>query len=170
MFAGNGAMTRTLCVSSQVGCAMGCTFCETAQMGLMSNLSASDIVAQWFAARFGGVGSPDITNIVFMGMGEPMDNLDAVIQAIRILTDQNGPAIPPARISVSTVGRPAGIQRLAQLARQPGFHKLRLAVSINAPNDAIRSQIMPINRSTPMAALMDAMRQWPTTEKSRVLI
>ena len=163
-----GRQRNTLCVSSQIGCAMGCTFCETAQMGLMKNLTASQIVAQWHAARFRiGAG---ITNIVFMGMGEPMDNLDAVIQAIAVFTDQNGPAIPPARISVSTVGLTEGIERLARLARQSGYHKLRLAVSVNAPNDVIRSQIMPINRSTPLARLMDAMLLWPTTGKSRVLI
>jgi len=103
-------------------------------------------------------------------MGEPMDNLDHVIQAIRVLSDQNGPAIAPARICVSTVGRVDGIVRLAQMARQPGFRKLRLAVSINAPNDDIRSQIMPINRSTPLGALIDAMLMWPTDGRQRILI
>jgi 23S rRNA (adenine2503-C2)-methyltransferase len=163
-----GRLRNTLCVSSQVGCAMGCTFCETAQMGLMKNLTAAQIVGQWFAARF--LLDTPIHNIVFMGMGEPMDNLDSVIQAIRVLTDQNGPSIAPARISVSTVGRTEGILRLAELARTDGFRKLRLAVSINAPNDTIRSQIMPINRATPMARLMDAMLQWPTDGRQRVLI
>jgi 23S rRNA (adenine2503-C2)-methyltransferase len=194
-----GRQRNTLCVSSQVGCAMGCTFCETAQMGFMKNLTASQIVAQWFAATFDRAlwrcrdaanengerrlhpvaASPirqfatsphHIDNIVFMGMGEPMDNLDAVLQAIEVLTDREGAAIAPARISVSTVGRVDGIVRLAQFVKRPGFHKLRLAVSINAPNDAIRSQIMPVNRSTPMAKLMDAMLQWPTTGRQRVLI
>lgn len=163
-----GRARDTLCVSSQIGCARGCTFCETAQMGLMRNLSPAQIVGQWFVARHVIHGTID--NIVFMGMGEPMDNLDNVIQAIRVLTDRNGPGIAPARISVSTVGRPAGILRLAQIARQPGFRKLRLAVSINAPNDEIRSQIMPINRATPMAKLMDAMLHWPTDGRQRVLI
>jgi len=163
-----GRPRNTLCVSSQIGCAMGCTFCETAQMGLMRNLSAAQIVGQWFAARFEF--KAPIDNIVFMGMGEPMDNLDNVMQAIRVLSDRNGPAIAPARISVSTVGRSAGIARLAELARQPGFHKLRLAVSINAPNDDIRSAIMPINRSTPMATLMQAMLGWPTEGRQRILI
>jgi 23S rRNA (adenine2503-C2)-methyltransferase len=155
-----GRLRRTLCVSSQVGCAMGCRFCETAQMGLMKNLSATQIVAQWLAARF-DLYSP-IDNIVFMGMGEPMDNLEAVLQAILVLCDRNGAAIAPARISVSTVGQSDGIMRLAAFARTPGYGKLRLAVSINAPNDEIRSRIMPINRATPMAELMHAMRRWPT--------
>jgi len=154
-----GRARNTLCVSSQVGCAMGCTFCETAQMGLMKSLSVSEIVGQWHAARF-ALETP-IHNIVFMGMGEPMENIGNVMQAIRVLSDRNGAAIAPARISVSTVGRVAGIAKLAELARQPGFHKLRLAVSINAPNDAIRSQIMPINRSTPMDELKRAMLEWP---------
>jgi 23S rRNA (adenine2503-C2)-methyltransferase len=105
-----------------------------------------------------------------MGMGEPMDNLDNVIQAIAVLTDRNGAAIAPARVSVSTVGRIEGIRRLAALVRHEGFHKLRLAVSINAPNDAIRSSIMPINRGTPMAELMKAMLEWPTDGRQRVLI
>ena len=163
-----GRVRNTLCVSSQIGCAMGCTFCETAQMGLMKNLSAAQIVGQWFAARF--LLNTPIHNIVFMGMGEPMDNLDNVIQAIRVLTDQNGPSIAPSRISVSTVGRTEGILRLAELARTEGFRKLRLAVSINAPNDEVRSRIMPINRAVPMAALMDAMLHWPTDGRQRVLI
>lgn len=170
-----GRARNTLCVSSQVGCAMGCTFCETAQMGFMKNLSAAEIVGQWHAARFAvsplsiadsgagpvaEIGVP-IHNIVFMGMGEPMENIDNVIQAIRVLTDRNGASIAPARISVSTVGRVNGIARLAELAREPGYHKLRLAVSINAPNDAVRSRIMPVNRSTPMAELKEAMLEWP---------
>ena len=167
-----GRPRNTLCVSSQIGCAMGCTFCETAQMGLMRNLTITQIVGQWFAARFSvNPENPQpIDNIVFMGMGEPMDNLDSVIGAITVLCDQNGAAIPPARISVSTVGRPAGILQLAALTRQPGLRKLRLAVSINAPNDEIRSRIMPINKSAPMAALMEAMLQWPTDGRQRVLI
>ncbi len=155
-----GRLRHTLCVSSQVGCAMGCHFCETAQMGLMKNLSAADIVVQWLVAR--AKFDVPIDNIVFMGMGEPMDNLDAVIQAIAVLTDQNGASIAPARISISPVGIAKGILRLAELSRMPGFRKLRLAVSINAPNDESRSQIMPITRATPMAELMQAMLRWPT--------
>jgi len=163
-----GRIRHTLCLSSQIGCAMGCVFCETAQMGLMKNLTPAQIVGQWFAARH-LVGSP-IDNIVFMGMGEPMDNLDAVLDAIHILCDRNGPGLAAANISVSTVGRVEGIRRLAALARTTGFHRLRLAVSINAPNDEIRSRIMPINRAVPMAALMEAMREWPMTRKQRVFI
>ncbi len=158
MIGSRGRPRKTLCVSSQIGCAMGCAFCETAQMGLMANLSAAQIVSQWFAARhFLGVA---IDNIVFMGMGEPMDNFDAVEQAIRVLCDQNGACIAPARVCVSTVGRPEGIRRLIAMMQEEGFGKLKLAISINAPNDAIRSQIMPINRAHPMRELREAMLGW----------
>ena len=160
-----GRPTRTtLCVSSQLGCAMGCTFCQTAQLGLLKNLTARDIVEQWFVARHQF--NRPIDNIVFMGMGEPMDNLDAVLHAIEILSDHNGAAIAASRITVSTVGRCAGIKRLAAFADQHGFRGLRLAVSINAPSDAVRSSIMPINRAEPMSKLRNAMLQW----RDRVLI
>ncbi|MDG2022468.1 MAG: radical SAM protein, partial [Phycisphaerales bacterium] len=139
----DGTVTRTLCVSSQIGCAMGCRFCETAQMGLLRNLETSDIVAQWHAATHQVGHRPK--NIVFMGMGEPTDNLDAVIPAIRVLADHDGPAVAASNISVSTVGNPDGIRRLGELAAEPGFHRLNLAVSLNAPNDAIRAEIMPVD-------------------------
>ncbi|MFO0873266.1 MAG: 23S rRNA (adenine(2503)-C(2))-methyltransferase RlmN [Phycisphaerales bacterium] len=165
-------VTRTLCVSSQVGCAMGCRFCETAQMGLLRNLSAAEIVGQWHAARHAveeGLGVP-IKNIVFMGMGEPMDNLDAVLQAVRVLADRHGPEIAPSHITVSTVGRIDGIARLAAFIAEPGFHRLNLAVSINAPNDEIRSRIMPINRATPMGPLMDSLRAWPLRSSGAICV
>ncbi|MFT3686609.1 MAG: 23S rRNA (adenine(2503)-C(2))-methyltransferase RlmN [Phycisphaerales bacterium] len=154
----------TLCVSSQVGCAMGCGFCQTAQMGLVRSLSAWEIVQQWFAARW-LVQRPDveaeIRNIVFMGMGEPMDNLDAVTQSIAVLTDSRGPAIAPARVTVSTVGRIDGIEKFAKYVDQPGNHRIGLAISLNAPNDQVRSAIMPINRAMPMAKLREALLKWP---------
>ena len=156
---GERRTARTLCVSSQVGCAMGCRFCETAQMGLLKHLSAADIVGQWFAATHLVGHRP--RNIVFMGMGEPMDNLDAVLQAIRVLAGHDGPALPPAHVAVSTVGRPEGIARLAEFAREPGFRRVNLAVSLNAPNDAVRESIMPINRACDMARLREAMLAFP---------
>ncbi len=167
-----GRFSRTLCVSSQIGCAMGCTFCETGQMGLMRSLSVREIVQQLHVARFlvehpfedesrPAGGGFDITNIVFMGMGEPMDNLDAVLQAIRIFCDGNGPNIGCSRVTVSTVGRTDGIKRLGDFIQQHGFRRVGLAVSLNAPSDAIRSSIMPINRSEPMATLRQAMLDFP---------
>jgi len=163
-----GRLRHSLCVSSQVGCAMGCTFCETARMGLLRNLSVAQIVAQWFAARH-ELGH-EITNIVFMGMGEPMDNLDAVLQAVRVLTDRNGAGVPASRISISTVGHLRGIERLARFTEEPGYRQLRLAVSLNAPNDTIRSEIMPLNRAMPMGELLEAMVAWPAAERLPILV
>ena len=172
----DGSVTRTLCVSSQVGCAMGCRFCETAQMGLMRHLSAGEIVAQLHAARFlapdpttGATGFA-IKNVVFMGMGEPMDNLDAVLGAIRVMTDRNAYAIAPVHVTVSTVGRTDGIRRYGEFIRQRGFHRLNLAVSLNAPNDRIRSEIMPINRAEPIADLMRALLEFPKRPNAAICV
>ncbi len=167
-----GRFSRTLCVSSQVGCAMGCTFCETGQMGLMRHLSVREIVQQLHVARFlvehpfadetrPTAGAFDIANIVFMGMGEPMDNLDAVLQAVRIFCDGNGPGIGCSRVTISTVGRTDGIRRLGEFIQEPGLRRVGLAVSLNAPTDEIRSSIMPINRSEPLAKLRQAMVEFP---------
>ena len=167
-----GRFSRTLCISSQVGCAMGCQFCETGQMGLMRSLSVREIVQQLHVARFGvphpfedetraASGGFDIANIVFMGMGEPMDNLAAVLQSIRIFCDMNGPAIGCSRVTVSTVGRTAGIRALGEFIQEHGLRRVGLAISLNAPNDEIRSSIMPINRSEPMAMLRKAMTDFP---------
>jgi 23S rRNA (adenine2503-C2)-methyltransferase len=159
MIGATGVPTYTLCVSSQVGCAMGCTFCETAQMGLVRSLSPAEIVAQWFAAAHLVGIRPK--NMVFMGMGEPLDNLDNLIAAIAVLTDTSGPAVAMNKITVSTVGRVDGIRRLAEQVHTPGWHRLSLAVSVNAPNDEIRSQLMPVNRKWPMAELREALLAWP---------
>lgn len=163
----SGRARRTLCVSSQIGCAMGCTFCETAQMGRLRHCQPTEIVAQWYAATH--MFSATITNVVFMGMGEPMDNYDNVEKAIKILADRNGPCIAPARITVSTVGHIKGIARYTQLAQQPGMSRLGLAVSLNAPNDTIRSQLMPLNKANNMAALHDAMLNWLGTRRRLLL-
>ncbi len=163
-----GRIRRTLCVSSQVGCAMGCTFCETAQMGLVRSLDASEILLQWSVARyrFNSV----IDNIVFMGMGEPLDNVEAVIESIQGLVDQQGPSIASSRISVSTVGRIDGIRKLSRFISESSFGRIRLAVSINAPNDEIRSSIMPLNRAMPMNDLHDALVDWTTTHRWPILL
>ena len=161
---------KSLCISSQVGCKMGCTFCETAQMGYLRSLDAGEIAAQVMFARH--VLKEPIQNVVFMGMGEPMDNLDNVLQAIRILSDQRGLNIAQSAITVSTVGHVDGINRLARLAAEPpprGFSRLRLAVSLNAPNDAIRSRIMPVNRQWPLAELKRALKAFPLSHKDDFL-
>lgn len=155
---------HTLCVSSQIGCKRGCTFCQTAQMGLIRNLTADEIVGQVDAARV-ELGAA-VRNLVFMGMGEPMDNLDAVIESITRLHSDHANQIPRRRITVSTVGRCEGIRRLASQR----WRRLNLAVSLNAPNDAIRSQIMPINRVEPMAELRRAIAEYPVRAGGHVLI
>ena len=158
---------HTLCVSSQVGCAMGCDFCQTAQMGLLRNLTTAEIIAQWHAAKHSlGI---HIDNVVFMGMGEPLENLDAVIPAIEILADNNGPAIASSRICVSTVGRIEGIRLLAGFARTDGFKRLNLAFSINAPNDKIRKTIMPLARAVSMDQLRNAIMSYPRHDCGGVL-
>lgn len=145
----------TLCVSSQIGCARGCRFCETAQLGLLRNLTSAEIVGQVAAAQREFAGH--IRNVVFMGMGEPLDNYDHVIQAIRVLLDGSGLSFAGERVTISTVGRTVGIRRLAKL----GWRRLNLAVSLNAPNDEIRASIMPVNRLEPLDALRDALLAYP---------
>lgn len=154
----------SLCVSSQVGCRMGCTFCETARMGLVRNLTAAEIVGQVLAARreFG----VEIKKIVFMGMGEPFDNFDEVAQAVRVLTDPSGLSLSKRQITISTVGRIEGIRRLAAL----GWRYLQLAVSLNAPNDMVRSQIMPINRADNMALLREALVAYPLRRNMFIMV
>ena len=146
---------KSLCVSSQIGCARGCAFCETARLGLLRQLSAAEIVGQVVAAR--KEFSACIRNVVFMGMGEPLDNFDAVVQAVRVLSDGSGPSIGKSQICISTAGRTEGIRRLAAL----GWRRLNLAVSLNAPNDAIRSRLMPINAREPMSELRETLLAYP---------
>ncbi|MEM9066952.1 MAG: radical SAM protein [Myxococcota bacterium] len=146
-----GRGRHTLCLSSQVGCKMGCTFCETGRMGLIRHLRADEIVAQVLVARF--VLGWDIHNVVFMGMGEALDNAGAVIQALRVLNDPGGLAIAQERITVCTVGHLKGIQRLAAA----GFKRLDLSVSLNSADDITRSRIMPVNRKTSLARLQAAL-------------
>ncbi len=155
---------HTLCVSSQVGCRMGCRFCRTGKMGLLRNLTAAEIVGQVYIARHQlGI---DIRNVVFMGMGEPLDNLDNVIQAIRVMADQRGMDIARRYITVSSVGLTAGIDRLARLDGTP----VNLAVSLNAPNDDIRSRLMPVNRIIPMAVLKASLLRYPLAKKSALFM
>ncbi len=144
----------TLCISSQVGCRMGCAFCETGKMGLIRHLSCQEIVAQVFWARFGL--SKEVRNIVFMGMGEPFDNYDAVMQAVDVLTDMGGMGFGPSRITISTSGKVDAILRMSREA-DPA---LNLAVSVNAPSDEIRNKIMPVNKQWNMAELKHAMQQY----------
>ncbi|MBM4107245.1 MAG: radical SAM protein [Phycisphaerae bacterium] len=155
-----GRRTFTLCVSSQVGCAMACGFCETGRMGLVRSLTPGEIVSQWWTATH-TLAHP-VSNIVFMGMGEPMDNLDNVLAAIAALTDHHGAGFPMSKIVVSTVGRLDGIRRLAEVVRtRPGWKRLNLALSLNAPNDCVRSELMPVNRRWGMGDLRGELLAWP---------
>lgn len=152
----------SLCVSSQVGCARGCAFCRTAQMGLIRNLSASEIVAQYMTARF--VFGKDIRNIIFMGMGEPFDNLDSVLTAVDILTDCHGIAMLPRRISLSTCGHCQGLERLkARIKQEPkkAYHLLPLGISLHSLDNAVRDSLMPVNRQWPLAHLRETLLAMP---------
>lgn len=151
----DGHMEHTICVSSQVGCKMGCTFCETGRMGLLRNLTAGEIVAQVVTAR--SVLGWEPKNIVFMGMGEALDNVENVIQALRVLTDRRGLHYSQERITVCTSGHAAGIARLAEL----GWKRLNLSLSLNGGTDDVRSRIMPVNRKTPLAELQRILAAYP---------
>jgi 23S rRNA (adenine2503-C2)-methyltransferase len=156
----------TLCLSSQVGCAMGCTFCATGLMGIRRNLTAGEITGQvvtMLNAHDHPAGFP--VNLVFMGMGEPLHNLDHVMGAFALLTDPKGLALPPWRITLSTSGLVSGIQRLARYPRRP-----RLALSLNATTDAYRSSIMPVNRVWNLAALAEALRTFPLERGERITL
>ncbi len=148
----------TLCISSQVGCAMDCSFCSTAQQGLNRNMTTAEIIAQvWFAARtLGGDFQNErvISNIVFMGMGEPLANYNAVLPAIRILLDDFGFGLSKRRVTVSTSGLVPFMDRLR------GDVDTALAVSLHAPNDELRNQLVPINRKYPIADLLEACRRY----------
>jgi len=168
MIGRTGRKTHTLCVSSQVGCAMGCGFCETAQMGLIRSLTAAEIVAQWWAARW--IEGVEIDNIVFMGMGEPLDNTDAVLEAIACLTDHHGPRVPMSNITISTVGRVDGLRRIAEVIQTPGWKRLGLALSVNAPNDTVRDELMPVNKRWDMQELQSVMRQIVEVRGARKLL
>ncbi len=216
-----GSAWYTLCISSQVGCRMGCTFCETGRMGLLRNLTAGEIVQQRLVARGirqeeavaasteprrlrsppsedheeeervekdksrGGAGAQrgaamgkswaargpryfvdGIQNIVFMGMGEPLDNFENTVQAIRVFNEPAGLDFPHGQITVSTVGRIDGIRKLAGL----GWRNLRLAISLNAADDRLRDELMPINRGMPLAELQRALLEYPLAKKGRFLI
>lgn len=149
---------NTLCISTQVGCAMQCSFCFTGTFGLERNLTASEIVNQVCAVR------KDFTvnNIVLMGMGEPLHNLDNVVKALEILYAATGFDYGPRRITLSTSGL---VPEMAELGRRI---KVGLAVSLNATTDAVRDELMPVNRRYPLAELMKACREFPLSPSQRI--
>jgi len=152
---------NTVCISSQIGCALACTFCLTGQLGLIRNLSAGEIVAQaLIAQRENMEGS---FNIVLMGMGEPLHNYDNVMKAIRILHDEEGLNMSMSRITLSTAGLLPGLERLAEEPMIPN-----LAISLTGATNSKRDQLMPINRKYPIEELLDAVRRFPFKHRQRV--
>jgi 23S rRNA (adenine2503-C2)-methyltransferase len=156
----------TLCLSSQVGCAMGCTFCATGAMGIRRNLSAGEIVGQ-VLALIRALGPPQAHSItlVFMGMGEPLHNLDNVHKAIRILNHPAGLNISTRRITVSTSGLAPAIERLAGMKPRPW-----LALSLNATTDEARSRVMPVNRAWNLTRLREALGRWTLAQGEKFLV
>lgn len=149
----------TLCVSSQVGCSLDCSFCATGKQGFQRDLSASEIVAQvWLAARSLGQFGEDrprrITNVVLMGMGEPLLNFDNVVTAMNIMMDDNAYGISKRRVTLSTSGVVPALDRLGE------YTDACLAISLHAPNDELRNQLVPINKKYPIAQLLDSAKRY----------
>src|SRR5579859_5411748 len=173
---GESSARATVCVSSQAGCAYGCTFCATGQMGFDRHLSSGEIVAQvlYFArelraAPWKAAGLPNsqtidhITNIVLMGMGEPLHNYDNVLQALRILNSKEGFNLGARHMTVSTVGLVPAIRKLSQEPLQ-----VNLAISLHAPTDELRSQTMPVNRKYPLQELLAACKDYIAATRRQV--
>jgi len=162
---GKGWSRATICVSSQVGCAVNCQFCLTAKLGLQRNLTAGEIAGQVVAVldrQHVEVGR-DRVNLVFMGMGEPLLNYENFMAAVRLLVEEVG--LSPQRMTVSTSGIVPGIERFAE---EPPEVRPKLAISLNAPNDVVRSEVMPINRKWPIEAVMDAVRKVRLRSRERI--
>jgi 23S rRNA (adenine2503-C2)-methyltransferase len=155
---------QTICISTQAGCAVDCHFCLTAQLGLVRNLTAGEILAQALIALEDHRDSlAPRTNVVLMGQGEPLLNYDAVMAALRIMLDANGMALASRHVTLSTSGIVPGIERLAQEKVRP-----KLAISLNASTNEQRDAIMPINRKYPLAELLAACRQYPLRHRERI--
>lgn len=167
----------TLCLSSQVGCQQGCVFCHTGRMGLKRNLTAGEIVGQviaanrWIEANLGWLDSNElsrkmrITNLVFMGMGEPLDNVDAVVEALDIVTDPQGLGLGPRRVSVSTAGHLDGLREITR--RRP---RVRVALSLHTANELRRTQLMPINRKWPIRDVVSFLKDYATETRIHILV
>ena len=156
----------TLCISTQVGCAMGCVFCASGQAGLERGLDAAEIVAQVLLSRRYLEPDEQLRNLVYMGMGEPLHHYEQTARSIRLVTHPDGLGMSPRRITVSTVGLVPGIRKLGE-----DFEgKIGLAVSLHAPDDETRSRIMPINRRFDMQRLLAELRRYPLPRRRRITI
>jgi len=153
----------TFCISTQVGCAMSCGFCLTGKMGLLRNLTAGEIAAEVrvLAAATNLLDHP--FNIVLMGMGEPLHNYDNTMKALRMLHNENGLAVSPRRVTLSTVGMVPGLQRLAHEPLMPN-----LAISLHATTDEQRTELVPPNRKYPLAEILEVCRRFPLKRRSRI--
>jgi 23S rRNA (adenine2503-C2)-methyltransferase len=156
----------TQCISTQVGCAMGCVFCASGVAGLKRHMSAGEIVAQVLAGRARLEQGERLSNVVFMGMGEPLHNYASTARALRLLTHSEGIALSARRITVSTSGLVPEIARLGE----DFAGNIGLAVSLHAADDETRSRLMPINKKYPLAVLMDALRAYPLPRRRRITI
>ena len=155
----------TVCVSSQVGCKVGCAFCLTAKGGFIRDLSAGEIVEQVLQIYIdNNIESNRKVNIVYMGMGEPLDNLDNLAKAVKIFSDEEGLSISPHRQTVSTSGLSSKIDKLAKLDLG-----INLAISLHAVDDELREKLMPINKAYNIASIMDAVRRFPVNLRKKVL-
>ncbi len=164
--AGAGRSWVTQCISSQIGCAMGCVFCASGVAGIKRNLSAAEIVAQVLIGRAAVAEGARLRNVVFMGMGEPLHNYDAVARALTLLVHPDGIGLSKRRVTVSTSGLVPEIERLGR-----DFDgQVQLAVSLHVADDARRSDLMPINRKHPLPTLVEAMRRYPLPKRRRITI
>ena len=152
----------TLCISTQVGCPMNCAFCLTGKQGFTRNLLPSEIVGQLTALRFGTPEGETIKNVVMMGMGEPLLNYDNILKAIEIMTLDVGLLMSRRRVTVSTCGIVPMIYRLGKDIC------VNLAVSLNAPDNAVRDRLMPVNKTYPLEALIEACRTYPMPRRRRI--
>jgi 23S rRNA (adenine2503-C2)-methyltransferase len=156
----------TLCVSTQQGCKMGCTFCASGQAGFRRHLQPEEIVGQVLAARLHLASDEHLQNFVVMGMGEPLDAYQQTERALRLLMHPSGMGVSPRRITVSTVGVIPGIERLGR----DFSGKVGLAVSLHAASDEVRNRIVPLNRKYPLARLLRALREYPLPPRRRITI
>ena len=155
----------TVCISSQVGCKVGCAFCLTAKGGFMRNLTAGEIVSQLLMIKKDNdIDANRRVNIVYMGMGEPLDNLDNVAKAIKIFADPEGMAIAPHRQTVSTSGLSSKIEKLGKMGLG-----INLAISLHAVDDELREQLMPINKAYNIQSIITAVKNFPVNDRKRVM-
>ena len=154
----------TLCVSTQVGCALGCLFCRTGRMGLRRNLRVEEILGQFYTIRSMSDGKADLTHVVFMGMGEPLANLACTSRALKILTHPLGCGLSTRRLTVSTVGIPEALEEL--------FHEIPVSItlSLNGADNETRSRLMPINRKHPIEEVLATLRRLPLAPRRRFTI